>query len=44
MPATTAYSIDVDIWAAIDALAFKTYAPATEVSRARAGAGLTDND
>ena len=28
----------------IDALAFETYAPATEESRAGAGAGLTDND
>ena len=44
LPGTTAYSIDVDIWTAIDALAFKTYAPATKASRAGAGAGLTDND
>lgn len=44
LPSTMAYSIDSDIWQQIDALAFKTYAPATEESRAGAGAGLTDND
>jgi len=44
LPLTTAYSVDADIWTQIDALAFKTYAPATEESRAGAGAGLTDND
>lgn len=44
LPSTMAYSIDADIWIAIDALAFKTYAPATAESRAGAGAGLTDND
>ena len=44
LPLTMAYSIEVDIWQQIDALAFKTYAPATEESRAGAGAGLTDND
>jgi len=44
LPATTAYSIDEETWQQIDALAFKTYAPATEESRAGAGAGLTDND
>ncbi len=44
LPSTTAYSVDSDIWGQIDALAFKTYAPATEESRAGAGAGLTDND
>ncbi len=41
---TGAYSIDEDIFKRIDALAFETYAPATEESRAGAGAGLTDND
>lgn len=44
LPSTMAYSIDETIWKEIDALAFKTYAPATEESRAGAGAGLTDND
>ena len=44
LPLTTAYPVDSEIWAQIDALAFKTYAPATEESRAGAGAGLTDND
>ena len=39
---TLAYEIDEKIFRKIDALAFKTYAPATEESRA--GAGLTDND
>ena len=44
LPSTLAYSMDSDIWDRIDALAFLTYAPATEASRAGAGAGLTDND
>jgi hypothetical protein len=44
LPSTLACDIDSDAWAAIDRLAFKTYAPATEESRAGAGAGLTDND
>ena len=39
-----AYSIDEESLAAIDALAYRTYAPATDESRAGAGAGLTDND
>ena len=41
---TLAYEIDEDVFRQIDALAFETYAPATEESRAGAGAGLTDND
>jgi len=44
LPSTRAYSIEEAIFKRIDALAFKTYAPATEESRAGAGAGLTDND
>lgn len=44
LPSTIAYSIEDNIWQQIDAMAFKTYAPATEESRAGAGAGLTDND
>lgn len=44
LPSTMSYSIDTDVWRAIDVLAFKTYAPATAESRAGAGAGLTDND
>jgi hypothetical protein len=43
-PSTMACAIDADIWAVIDQLAFKTYAPATEESRAGAGAGMIDND
>ena len=41
---TLAYEIDPDVYARIDALAFETYVPASESSRAGAGAGLTDND
>ena len=41
---TGAYGMDEEIFKRIDALAFETYAPATEESRAGAGAGLTDND
>ena len=41
---TLAYAIDAETLRSIDALAFETYAPASEVSRAGAGAGLTDND
>lgn len=44
LPSTRAYAIERDIWNVIDQLAFRTYAPATQASRARAGAGLTDND
>ena len=44
MPSTLAYEIDDEIFKNIDKLAFLTYAPATEESRAGAGAGLTDND
>ncbi len=44
LPSTLACDIDGDAWAAIDRLAFKTYAPASAESRAGAGAGLTDND
>ncbi len=44
LPSTLAYSIDDAIFERIDALAFETYAPATEESRAGAGAGLIDND
>ena len=41
---TLAYQIEESEFRRIDALAFQTYAPATEESRAGAGAGLTDND
>ncbi len=44
LPSTRAYQVDRETWESIDRLAFKTYAPATEASRAGAGAGLTDND
>jgi hypothetical protein len=44
LPSTLAYTIERKIFKDIDELACKTYAPATEASRAGAGAGLTDND
>ena len=44
LPSTLAYAIDTRCSRRIDQLAFQTYAPATEASRAGAGAGLTDND
>ena len=44
LPSTLAYAIDPEVFKRIDRLAFQTYAPATEASRAGAGAGLTDND
>jgi hypothetical protein len=44
LPSTLSYAIDPEVFKAIDQLAFQTYAPATEASRAGAGAGLTDND
>ena len=44
LPSTLAYAIDEEIVKRIDELACKIYAPATEASRAGAGAGLTDND
>ena len=44
LPSTMAYEIDHEVWDIVDQLAFRTYAPATEVSRAGAGAGLSDND
>ena len=44
LPSTMAYAIDAEVFKRIDQLAFQTYAPATEESRAGAGAGLTDND
>jgi len=44
LPSTRAYPIDPELFRQIDQLAFQTYAPATEASRAGAGAGLTDND
>jgi len=44
LPSTLAYVIDEDIVKRIEELAFETCAPATEASRAGAGAGLTDND
>ncbi|MDH3632898.1 MAG: DUF3726 domain-containing protein [Gammaproteobacteria bacterium] len=44
LPSTFAYQIDSNTFKCINELAFETYAPATEESRAGAGAGLTDND
>ena len=43
-PSFLAFALASDVWEAIDELASRTYAPATEQSRAGAGAGLTDND
>jgi len=43
-PSTLAYEIDEAVYQRLDKLAFETYVPATEASRAGAGAGLTDND
>jgi len=43
-PSTLAYEIDEALFKRIDSLAFETYVPASEASRAGAGAGLTDND
>ena len=40
LPSTLAYPIDEDTFKRIDALAFQTYAPATEESRSGAGAEL----
>ena len=44
LASTLAYEIDETVFKQIDALAFRTYVPASEESRAGAGAGLTDND
>jgi hypothetical protein len=44
LPSTLSYPIDREVVQRIDQLAFQTYAPATDASRAGAGAGLTDND
>ena len=41
---TLAYEIDEEVYRRIEALAFRTYAPATAESRAGAGPALTDND
>ena len=44
LASTRAYALDEKIFRQIDALAFQIYVPASEESRAGAGAGLTDND
>ena len=44
LPSTLAFAIEDTIFKRIDELACKIYVPATEASRAGAGAGLTDND
>ena len=44
LASTLAYPIDEGIFRRTDRLAFQTYVPASEESRAGAGAGLTDND
>ncbi len=41
---TQSYVIEQSVWRKVEALAAETYAPATEESRAGAGAGLSDND
>ncbi len=43
-PSSQAYPIDEGVFREIDELAFQTYVPASDLSRAGAGAGLTDND
>jgi len=43
-PSTRAYQIDEATFKRIDTLAFQTYVPASEASRAGAGPALTDND
>jgi len=44
-PRTAGVETPLSVWRAMDALAKRTYVPATEESRARgAGAGRTDND
>ena len=44
-PATAAARrVPLDVWQGLDRLAFRTYVPASEASRAGAGAGTTDND
>lgn len=44
-PVSRVAHVDKDALASLQALAMRTYAPATELSRAKgAGAGLTDND
>lgn len=44
LPSTTAYEIDDETFRQIERLALQTYVPASDESRAGAGAGLTDND
>lgn len=44
LPSTRACIVAEETWQEITSLAYRTYAPATEESRAGAGAGLTDND
>ena len=44
LPHCHASKIETSVWQQIDQIAALTYAPATEQSRAGAGAGLTDND
>jgi len=43
-PSTLAHEIDEATFKRIDTLAFQTYVPASEASRAGAGPALTDND
>ena len=44
LPSARAYEIDEETFRQIDRLALQTYVPASDESRAGAGAGLTDND
>ena len=43
-PSPASRVIAPDVWAALDRFAHRTYVPATDASRAGAGAGETDND
>lgn len=43
-PVPDPWRVSVDTWRALDRFAHRTYAPATEASRAGAGSGVRDND
>lgn len=43
-PCADPWPVAVETWRALDRLAYRTYAPASESSRAGAGAGTRDND
>ena len=43
-PGAEPLRVPVEVWRALDRFAHRTYAPATEASRAGAGSGVRDND